>query len=328
VKPFRIIVAGYGTVARALLDMLVTQERHLAEVHDVRLVPVAVVRAAGAWVDPEGLQLDRLAPRALMRKDVAEVLENVQAEALVELTPTDLKTGGVALDHVRSAIAKGLHVVTANKGPVVHAAPELEALAAKKGGSFRYEATVGAAIPLLSLRASLLGDRIERIDGVLNGTSNYILSRMGEEGLGFNEALEEAQGRGYAEADPAADVDGLDAAAKITILANRYLGLGARLEDVRVEGIRKVTGEAVQLAVKQGYVVRLVASASQAAGVTVAPRLVPLASPLNVQGTLNVVRFAREYGGPVSLTGHGAGGRETAAAVLADLLAAAGVAPR
>jgi homoserine dehydrogenase len=188
----------------------------------------------------------------------------------------------------------------------------------------RYEATVGASIPLLNLHEHCLrGDHITRIDGVLNGTSNYILSRMGEEGLEFQEALEEAQALGYAEADPAGDVDGHDAAAKLVILANAYYDAGLTLADVDVKGIREVTGEAVQLAHRQGYAVRLIATMKRGGAPSVGPRLVPEASTLNVPGTLNVVRLARKHAGPVTVSGRGAGGTETAAAVLADILAVA-----
>ncbi|MBW3582559.1 MAG: homoserine dehydrogenase [Euryarchaeota archaeon] len=318
----RVILAGYGTVGRAFHTILAKNKATIEAKHGVSVDVVAVCRSQGAWVTESGMEPRPLALDERRDMSVSDVLREVEADVLVELTPTDLETGGAALENIRTAIDKGLHVVTANKGPVVLDLPGLKERAAKNGVELRFEATAGAAIPIMSLADFCLrGNPVTRIEGVLNGTCNYILTRMGEEGLGFDEALFEAQSLGYAEADPAADVDGWDAAAKVVILANHVLGRPLSLKDVQVTGIRAVTGEAVQLARKQGYALRLVGAVGLEGPATVAPRLVPLASPLNVQGTLNVMRLHTAYAGPIALSGHGAGGTETASAVLADLLA-------
>lgn len=161
-----------------------------------------------------------------------------------------------------------------------------------------------------------------RVDGILNGTSNFILTRMAEEGLGFEPALDEARELGYAEADPSADVDGHDAAAKVVILANHVLGRNLHLGDVATTGIRSVSGAAMRLARERGYAIRLVASVGLDGPAEVAPKLVPRSSELNVNGTLNVVRYTTEHAGAFTLVGKGAGGRETATAVLSDVIQA------
>jgi len=164
----------------------------------------------------------------------------------------------------------------------------------------------------------------------VNGTTNYILTRMTDERSDFDRALREAQAKGYAEADPSADVDGLDAAAKIVILGNAILGLDLTLDKVRTEGIRKVSREAVEVASAHGFHVKLIAEADRTGHAQVAPRLVRRGDPMDVAGILNAVRFTTALGGPITHVGRGAGGRATAAAILSDLLDVVreGAAPR
>jgi homoserine dehydrogenase len=184
----------------------------------------------------------------------------------------------------------------------------------------RYEATVAGAIPVFSLaRSCLRGDRVLGVDGILNGTSNFILSKMDETGASFDLILREAQELGYAEADPTSDVEGVDAAAKLVILANTFFGGRWGFGDVRRRGIRDVNRDALELAREEGATIRLIASASPE-GLEVRPRIVRLASPLAVQGVLNAVRFRLEHAKELVLIGRGAGGEETASAMLNDLV--------
>lgn len=324
IERVRVLLAGYGTVGKALHGMLQESGARIAEEYGVRLDVTAIARSNGSWVKDAGLAAADLTVDARRDDTALDLIGKGSADVLVEVSPTDLETGGKGLEHCRAALQAGMPVVTANKGPVVVAYPELHRLAMDKGVGFRFEATAGAAIPLMNLKDFCLrGDRVTRIEGVLNGTCNYILNRMGDEGLAFDQALREAQTLGYAEADPTADVGGHDAAAKVVILANHYFDSGLTLADVDVRGIAEVTGDAVQLALKQGYVVRLVATVDREGNAAVAPRLIPASSPLNVPGTLNVVRLHAENAGPISVSGHGAGGKETAAAVLSDLITVA-----
>ena len=309
----RILLAGHGSVGKAFHELAL--ESGVGKV-------VGVVRRAGAWLDENGVAPGGTLLAKRQHLSVIDALEKVRPDVFVELTPSNLQTGEPGAGHIRAALERGIPVVTANKGPMLRHFQTLTALAREKGVPFRYEGTVGGSIPVMNLHEfALLGNPVTRVDGILNGTSNYILTRMAEEALGFDEALKEAQELGYAEADPTYDVQGHDAAAKLCILANAVLGVPVQFEDVRREGIQSISAAAIRLAEREGYAIRLIASVDAATkAASVSPRLVPHASTLNVRGTLNVVRFTTKHAGAFTISGKGAGGKETATAVLSDVL--------
>ncbi len=206
----------------------------------------------------------------------------------------------------------------ANKGPVAERYDELRALEADSAGTVRFEATVGGAIPAVTTVLDHGPEHVTAVRGVLNGTANFILSRMAAEGLGYDHVLAEAQDLGVAEADPTFDVDGTDAALKCVIVANLLADGGYSLEDATVEGIQNLPGSALELAAEDGRTVRLIGEATRE-GVRVGPRLVPQHGTLAVGGTLNIVQVETAAGGRLNLSGAGAGGPETATAVLADV---------
>jgi homoserine dehydrogenase len=216
----------------------------------------------------------------------------------------------------------GPHVVTSNKGPVALAHRELVALAAEKGVAFRYEATVCGAIPIIrTLRDGLLGNEVRALFGVMNGTCNFILTRMEDEGLTYDQALGEAQELGYAEKDPTYDVKGLDTAIKLVILANTVWGMDAGLGDVDVTGIDLITPQAIQLAMDEEVAIRLIGEAIPSRDLLrVSPRIIPRSHPLLVEGTLNAVTVVTDMAGELTFIGKGAGSVETASAVIGDLL--------
>ncbi len=318
----RILLMGYGSVGKAFHELVVQEQKRIAEVLGAPMTVVGIVRRAGAWVDDAGVPVGGTLLAKRQNLTLAQAIEKARPDVLVELTPSNLMTGEPGRMHIRTALERGVSVVTANKGPLVRHYAELTQLAREKNVALRFEGTVAGSIPTLNLHEFCLpGNPVTRIDGILNGTSNYILTRMSEEGLGFDEALKEAQELGYAEADPTYDVDGHDAAAKIVILANHVLAMPLKFEDVHLEGIRSISSNAIRLAGKEGYAIRLIASVDRATGhASVSPRLVPLESGLNVRGTLNVVRFNTSHAGAFTFSGKGAGGKETATAVLSDLL--------
>lgn len=318
----RLLLVGHGTVGKAFHEMLVAEAPRLASLFGAPPRVVAVVRRSGAWLDEAGVPPGGTLLARRQSLGYAEALDRVRPDAVVELTPSNLATGEPGGTHIRLALERGIPVVTANKGPLLRQYGALTALAREKDVPFRFEGTVAGAIPTMNLHEFCLpGNPVTRIDGILNGTSNYILTRMAEEGLGFDAALAEAQELGFAEADPTADVDGHDAAAKLCILANHVLAMPLAFEDVRRDGIRAISAAAIRLAAKEGYAIRLVASVDRDAGrASVAPRLVPKGSSLDVRGSLNVVRFQTAHAGPFTVSGRGAGGRETATAVLSDLV--------
>ena len=310
----RLAVVGAGAVGRSVVEM--------AGAYGHRVT--AVADSTSAVVDPDGVDaeavLDAKSERgAVGDADPGDALA-ADYDALVEATPTTLGDAEPGFSHVRAALESDRHAVLANKGPVAERYADVRALEADSEGSVRFEATVGGAIPVLSTIADFGPGRIEAARGVLNGTANFVLSRMAAEGLDYEHVLAEAQDLGVAEADPSFDVDGTDAALKCVILAS-VLARGERefaLSDATVEGIRDIPGNALDLAAEGGRTVRLVGEATPE-GVRVGPRLVPENGTLAVTGTQNIVQLETRHAGRLNVSGRGAGGPETATAVLSDV---------
>lgn len=293
---------------------------------------VAAVDIDGAVVDEDGLDLQDLLRAVRETGSVAgysggeegtpalEIIKNVDSDLVVELTPTAIEDGEPGLTHIKEAMKSGKNVVTSNKGPLVVAFRELDKLSKETGVEFRYSATVGGAIPIVGLaQRQLSGDRISEIRGVLNGTTNYILTRMSEEGAPFDVVLREAQELGAAEKDPTLDIEGIDTAAKMTILANALLNRDVGLDDVEIEGITRIGPEVLRLARETGNEIRLIGVASSDK-LEVAPRLVPSKDPLVVMGTLNSITLKTDLAREITITGFGAGPRETSSALLGDIV--------
>ena len=310
----RLAVVGCGAVGRSVVD--------LAAEHGHEVVAVADSRSAA--VDPTGLDADGVLDRkeregVVGDADPDDALEAAY-DALVEATPTTLGDAEPGFSHVARALERDRHVVLANKGPVAERYGDVRDLETGSAGTVLFEATVGGAIPVLGTVSDYGPERISAARGVLNGTANFVLTRMAAEGLDYEHVLAEAQDMGVAEADPSFDVEGTDAALKCVILAN-VLACGEReftLADAEVEGITQIPGSALDLAAEDGRTIRLVGEAT-AEDVRVGPRLVPETSPLAVSGTRNVVQIETEHADGIDLSGRGAGGPETATAVLADV---------
>lgn len=315
-----VVVLGGGTVGAQVVRLLEEQADHLAARVGARLVVTGVgVRDAARerpGIRPELLSSDL---RALLDTD---------PDLVVELM------GGIepAKELILHALKGGASVVTANKALIATEGAALHAAAQEAGVDLSYEAAVAGAIPLLRpLRESLAGDRIHRVLGIVNGTTNYILSQMDSTGASFADALAEAQALGYAEADPTADVEGLDAAAKAAILASIAFHTRVTLADVDVQGISAVSAADVAAAHEMGYDIKLLAiaeviEADAGAGVSVRvhPTLVPRTHPLaGVRDAFNAVFIEAEAAGQVMFYGRGAGGAPTASAVLGDIVTAA-----
>jgi homoserine dehydrogenase len=309
-RPLRIALFGFGTVGSSVARILV--ESH-----------------------PQGLELTHVFNRGVARKRVDWVPSSVQwsedadavlasdADVVVELA------GGLdpAGTWVRKALDAGKSVVTANKKLIAFHGVELERLAAARGGHLKYGAAVAGGIPVIpGLEQGLAGDRIERVEGILNGTCNFILSKM-EDGADYSTVLNEAQAAGYAEADPTEDVGGFDARAKLSILMRLALRVEVDPEEIVPRPITEVSAVDFSYARDLGCTIRQVARGQLSAGhvsATVGPMLVALRSPLAwSRGTENMVILSGQYGGDVVFSGHGAGGHPTAVAVVSDLLALA-----
>ena len=328
----RIIIIGFGNLGKGICRAFVEKADFLKRTQGLIPQVVAVVDEFGAVVGEKGLNLPKLLKTAESSGTVAkyeggkrgklafDVIDKVGADLVFELTPTNIQTGEPGLSHIKRAMQAGKHVITSNKGPLVVAFRELDSLAKKQGIEFRYSASVGGAMPAIGLAKKLLsGNEISEIRGVLNGTTNYILTRMSTEGVPQDIIIKEAQELGLAEKDPTLDIDGIDTACKITILANSVLGMDAKLGDVNVVGIRRINPDATRLAQEAGQMIKLVGIARHGS-LEVGPKLVPLGHPLAVGGTLNAVTFELDLAREISITGFGAGPRETSSSLLGDLI--------
>ena len=321
--PVRVGVLGCGNVGAALLILI--NEQHAAV---ARRTGLALEVGAVAVRDPGR---DRNVPvdPGLFTDDPASVVANPEIDVVVEVM------GGIDPAHrlVAEALEGGKPVVTANKELLASHGSELYALAEGAGVDLLFEAAVAGAIPIMRLlRESLAGEPITRVMGIVNGTTNFILSRMAEEAMPYGEALAEAQRLGYAEADPTADVEGIDAAAKAAIIASLAFGVRVTADDVYREGISSITSEDIEFAGRLDHCIKLLAIAERRdagdgpnIGVRVHPAMVPLDHPLaSVRDSFNAVFVEGEAVGELMFYGRGAGGRPTASAVLGDLVNAAG----
>jgi homoserine dehydrogenase len=317
VKPLKVALLGCGTVGSAVLRLIEQQADDLTA-------------RIGRPVEVAGIAVRRPAHHP----DVPADLLTTDAEALVRREDVDLVVeviGGIepARTLMMAAFEAGKSVVSANKALLAEDGVALHAAAAKAGVDLYYEAAVAGAIPLLRpLRESLAGDQIRRVVGIVNGTTNYILSRMAETGAGFAEALAEATELGYAEADPTADVDGFDAAAKAAILASLAFHTPVTASDVHREGISAVSATDVARATEIGCTVKLLAICERvdadSVAVRVHPAMIPTTHPLAaVGGAFNAVFVEAEAAGQLMFYGQGAGGAPTASAVLGDVVAVA-----
>jgi homoserine dehydrogenase len=309
-RPLRIALFGFGTVATSVARILVESKPAGLELTHVYVRSLAKRRVD--WL-----------PASVVWSEDAEVVLTSDVDVIVELA------GGLepAGSWIRKALSAGKSVVSANKRLISVQGVELEQLAADKGGLLLYGAAVAGGIPIIpGLEQGLAGDRIERIEGILNGTCNYILSKM-EDGVEYAPALAEAQAKGYAEADPTEDVGGFDARAKLAILMRLALRVAVNADEIAPQPITAIAAVDFSYAHDLGCTIRQVARADSAEGkvaASVGPTLVAVRSPLAwSRGTENMVILTGHYGGDVVFSGHGAGGHPTAVAVVSDLLSLA-----
>ena len=292
----------------------------------VRIEVVAVVDSRSAAVGERGLRIGGLVARKRstgrvgdLEMGALEAIREVDCDAVVEVTPANPRGGEPALSHMEAALRLSKHVVTANKVPLAIRYGPLVRLSEKKGARLLFGACVGGGLPVLEFgRLLSLTEPVLGIEGVLNATTNFVLTKMGEGGTSYSAALAEAQRLGFAETDPTLDVNGFDAACKLVILANHVMGRRLTLGDVGCRGIEGVTPDAVATAAARGRAIRLVARTVD--GISVSPVEVDARSPLNVPGASHAVVFRCRDSGERVISGAGAGPGTTAGAVLRDLL--------
>jgi homoserine dehydrogenase len=314
--PLKVALAGLGTVGAGTLRLLTSNADLLAE-RGGRPIAVEAVSARDRGRD-RGIDVSA----ARWFDDAAEMAADPDIDVVVELIGG---ADGIALDTVKAALARGKHVVTANKALMAHHGTELARLAEAKGASLAFEAAVAGGIPIVkTLREGLAANHIARVYGILNGTSNFILTTMRESRREFGEVLAEAQRLGYAEADPSFDIDGVDAAHKLAILTSVAFGTEVDFDGVYVEGIRHISALDIEYAAELGFRIKLLGLArptehgiEQRVHPCMVPRTTPIAS---VEGVFNAVMVEGDFCGRIMLEGRGAGAEPTASAVVADLL--------
>ncbi len=336
----KLALIGFGNVGQGLAEILQFKGEALRQTLGVEVQIVAVCTLSkGSLYDPDGLDIAALfesleetgtfekypdSPGLHRGWDAPQTIRDSNADTVVEISYTDIETGQPAIDYCRAAFESGKNVVTANKGPVALAYPDLAKLAESHGVRFLFEGTVMSGTPALRLPlATLTGNEISEVRGILNGTTNYILTKM-EEGQSYEAALKDAQALGYAEADPTADVEGHDALSKVVILANVLMSAALKPSDVECQGISHLTLADIEQAKAEGKRWKLIGRASQEGGwltARVAPEMVPLSDPLaHVMGATNAITYETNLLGPVTLVGAGAGRVETGYSLLIDVI--------
>ena len=336
ITTYRLMLIGFGSAGQGLAQILRYHNEWLIDRYGVDLRIVAVsTRSRGTLYDPEGLDpaalLEAIGNQGDLRGldgqrgwNPLELIEQANADVLVELSPTNLATGEPASSYIRAAFARGMHVVTANKGPIALHFAELRRLAAEAQLYLGMEGTVMSGTPALRLAwSSLAGCEILEVRGIVNGTTNYILTQM-EGGMSYADALAEAQRLGYAEADPTGDVEGHDAAAKAVILAQVIMDAPVELGDVERMGITTLTRDTVEAARAAGDRWKLIARVwrdGDQVHASVQPTRLPISHPLaGVGGATNAITYTTDLLGDVTVIGPGAGGVATGFAILSDLL--------
>ena len=333
----RLAIIGFGNVGQEFARLLMRKRDWLLESKglDVEVLAIAT-KSRGSLISKRAIDLQHALEHLASNRTLAgfgpeatsltpkQIIEQTDADLMVELTPLNIDTGQPAIDHIRTALGVGLDVITANKGPIAYAHKELRALARSKGVHFRFEGTVMDGAPIFNLvEKTLPGCQILAIEGILNSTSNFILSEMSN-GKTMEEALKAAQAGGFAEADASIDIDGWDAAVKITALANVLMEAESNPKQVDREGIREVTPGDIAKARENGQKLRLIASASLEGGevkLRVKRMLIDSSSPFwSIDGTSSAVTLKTDLMGDLTISETNPQVTQTAYAIFSDML--------
>lgn len=333
---YKLALLGFGNVGRALAQLLERKKSELKLRYDITFTITGIAtRSHGMVVEPDGIDLTTALHALRTGRSLAllntnpvnntmDFIHSCGADVLFENTPVNHEDGQPAVDHCRAALEQGMHVATANKGVVVYAYRELVEVARSKGRRFYHESTVMDGAPIFSLfRGALPAAQLKAFKGILNSTTNLILTRM-EDGESFEQAVKYAQQAGLAETDPSADVDGWDAAIKIAALVTVLMGTPFVPQQVEREGIRNITPEMITRAKTHGMRYKLVCSAerdAESVRARVAPELIPVSSPFyNVEGSTSIIQFNTDVLGELSIVETDPGPATTAYGLLADFI--------
>ena len=314
-REINIGLLGFGTVGTGVAKLLIENKELLTARVGAHLNL--------KWVADIDTETDRgiRLPDGVLINDAQKVVDDPEIDIVIEMIGGE----GIAKDFIQKAIENGKHIVTANKALLAGHGNKLFAMAAQKGVDLAFEASVGGCMPTIkTMRESLVANHIKAMSGILNGTCNYILSKIADEGITFQEALAEAQKKGYAEADPTLDIGGFDTAHKIAILTALAYGMEINLKDVYVEGISEITPLDIEFAEQFGYRIKLLAISkfeNNRVEARVHPTMIPSDNLLaSIKGTVNAITVSADAVGDILLYGHGAGMMPTASAVLSDIV--------
>lgn len=334
---FRMAFAGFGVVAQGLTELLIEKKALLKQRYEMEWDVIAISDLhKGSLLDPNGLDMSSILtylekektlkgyPAPVTGFTVPDMIDKAPANMLIEVTYTDVKTGQPATDHIKKALQKKWHVVTTNKGPIINYGQQLIQMAKDNSIGFGFEGVVMSGTPTIGLvLRNLAGSTFSEIKGILNGTTNYILSEM-EKGLEYSTALQQAQKLGYAEADPTSDVEGWDALGKIIILSHLLMDTNISLDEAHRQGITHITQQDIKEAQNNNKRWKLIARSIHQNGTTrvsVMPEALSLSDPLaNVHGATNALTLSSDTLGDVTIIGAGAGKRETGYSLLTDML--------
>ena len=338
IRSFNLCFLGFGNVNRALVQLLANRAQELRDRYGIIYRITGVASRRLGWIaDPNGAELEALCgagaparelPKAVNTAGVSNVdtwLQAAQADILFEGTSLNVNNGQPAVNHIRAALNHGAHAITANKGPIVHAYRELRDLAAQKGKRFLFESTVMDGVPIFSLFDQLPAIHLQGFHGILNSTTNVIISQM-EDGLSFDEALKKAQGLGIAETDATHDLDGWDAAVKTAALITVLMDVPVKLAEIQRDGIRDLTPQAVRNAKRDGWPFKLVCRARRNANgveASVRPEKILSTQPMaKISGTSSYVYFETDIFPGLAITEENPGLYATAYGMLADFVRA------
>ncbi|MED1559179.1 homoserine dehydrogenase [Bacillus paramycoides] len=331
----QVVLSGYGTVGREFIKLLNEKHLYINETYGIDLVVSGVIGRNIAIHNEEGLSINDLllygGGTAAIEKYIEHYPENrgtinINGTVLVESTATNLKNGNPGKQYMEQAIENQMDVVAISKGALVTAWSELNEEARISGSRIRYSGATAAALPTLDIgQLSLAGCHIEKIEGILNGTTNYILTKMYEEDKTFEEALHEAQNKGVAETNPSLDISGMDSACKLLLLTNSLMGTEYSLKDIHIEGIEDIKKEQIQNVKEQNKSIKLIASAYKdddgKINLKVQPCDIEKEHPLaNINGTEKGITFFTDTMGQVTTIGGASNPRGAAAAALKDVI--------
>ncbi|MHA1669057.1 MAG: homoserine dehydrogenase [Promethearchaeota archaeon] len=319
---------GKGNVGTSFLQLLNKKNPIIIDSREFDIRVVGIFEHDGAILNENGINLENLLE---LGKDfrihknwkfgyrALDYINKINLNILIETTPTNPENGEPAISHILKALNNDIDVISSNKAPFFLKYKKIKEKAKHRKRFIKYEATVASCVPILSIKRNLQGNEIIGISAILNGTSNYILSKMSDNGISFKQALKEAQSLGYAEADPNLDIKGYDAAGKLVILANELLGYNMTIKDVDIKGIENIDEHDIELVKSNNQVFKHLSFAKNG-HLCVKPQGIDKYSYFNINGSLNVVELETKNAGKIVLLGRGAGGIEAASAIMNDLI--------